>query len=257
MEIFFSSRPTVNHEKCYKLSQVFYLVSSWDGGRRVSGDQRSFVLWTKLECLPTSYSWGRTITLQFLRNIILPLLIHSNSYCVNLYFILNINYISIAVLQTKETQKVYQYQYHQWSGCDVPETPQDLVSMIHNIKQNLPARPVTEDNRRTRSVPLLVHCWWVWIQHTHSPSSKFWVFIATVILGCLRFLTSLSVCLETQLSQEDSLNCSSLAFWIVVMKRKHTFLGQVWAHSRCYEQLLFPGAPILWGNAKSECTCRT
>ncbi|XP_039582331.1 receptor-type tyrosine-protein phosphatase C isoform X1 [Passer montanus] len=60
--------------------------------------------------------------------------------------------------KTKETQKVYQYQYHQWSGCDVPETPKDLVSMILNIKQKLPARPVTEDNRRTRNVPLLVHC---------------------------------------------------------------------------------------------------
>ncbi|XP_071292140.1 receptor-type tyrosine-protein phosphatase C isoform X3 [Agelaius tricolor] len=64
----------------------------------------------------------------------------------------------VAHLKTKETQKVYQYQYHQWSGCDVPETPKDLVSMILNIKQKLPARPVTEDNRRARSVPLLVHC---------------------------------------------------------------------------------------------------
>ncbi|KAM3668726.1 receptor-type tyrosine-protein phosphatase C isoform 1-T1 [Ammospiza maritima maritima] len=64
----------------------------------------------------------------------------------------------VAHLKTKETQKVYQYQYHQWSGCDVPETPKDLVSMILNIKQKLPARPVTEDSRRARSVPLLVHC---------------------------------------------------------------------------------------------------
>ncbi|KAM7014304.1 receptor-type tyrosine-protein phosphatase C [Passerculus sandwichensis] len=64
----------------------------------------------------------------------------------------------VAHLKTKETQKVYQYQYHQWSGCDVPETPKDLVSMILNIKQKLPARPVTEDSRRTHSVPLLVHC---------------------------------------------------------------------------------------------------
>uniref|UniRef100_U3JJ96 Receptor-type tyrosine-protein phosphatase C n=2 Tax=Ficedula albicollis TaxID=59894 RepID=U3JJ96_FICAL len=64
----------------------------------------------------------------------------------------------IAHLKTKETQKVYQYQYHKWSGCDVPEVPKDLVSMILNIKQKLPARPVSEDNRRTRSVPLLVHC---------------------------------------------------------------------------------------------------
>ncbi|KAM4773326.1 receptor-type tyrosine-protein phosphatase C isoform 1-T1 [Cyanocitta cristata] len=61
-------------------------------------------------------------------------------------------------LKTKETQKVYQYQYRKWSGCDVPETPKDLVSMIANIKQKLPARSATEDNRRTRSVPLLVHC---------------------------------------------------------------------------------------------------
>uniref|UniRef100_A0A8C5X9S5 protein-tyrosine-phosphatase n=1 Tax=Malurus cyaneus samueli TaxID=2593467 RepID=A0A8C5X9S5_9PASS len=61
-------------------------------------------------------------------------------------------------LKTKETQKVYQYQYCKWSGCDVPETPKDLVSMILNIKQKLPARPATDDNRRTRSVPLLVHC---------------------------------------------------------------------------------------------------
>ncbi|XP_056353737.1 receptor-type tyrosine-protein phosphatase C isoform X2 [Oenanthe melanoleuca] len=64
----------------------------------------------------------------------------------------------IAHLKTKETQKVYQYQYHKWSGCDVPEVPKDLVSMILNIKQKLPARLVSEDNRRTRSVPLLVHC---------------------------------------------------------------------------------------------------
>ncbi|KAM7046543.1 receptor-type tyrosine-protein phosphatase C [Acridotheres tristis] len=64
----------------------------------------------------------------------------------------------VAHLKTKETQKVYQYQYHKWSCCDVPENPKDLVSMILNIKQKLPARPVTEDSRRTRSVPLLVHC---------------------------------------------------------------------------------------------------
>ncbi|XP_076194093.1 receptor-type tyrosine-protein phosphatase C isoform X3 [Aptenodytes patagonicus] len=61
-------------------------------------------------------------------------------------------------LKTKETQKVYQYQYHKWSGLDVPENPKDLVSMILNLKQKVPARPVTEDNRSTRSVPLVVHC---------------------------------------------------------------------------------------------------
>ncbi|KFV42338.1 Receptor-type tyrosine-protein phosphatase C, partial [Gavia stellata] len=61
-------------------------------------------------------------------------------------------------LKTKETQKVYQYQYHKWSGLDVPENPKDLVSMILNLKQKVPARPVTGDNRSTRSVPLVVHC---------------------------------------------------------------------------------------------------
>ncbi|NXQ85105.1 PTPRC phosphatase, partial [Nyctibius grandis] len=61
-------------------------------------------------------------------------------------------------LKSKETQKVYQYQYHKWSGLDVPENPKDLVSMILNLKQKVPARPVTEDNRSTRSVPLVVHC---------------------------------------------------------------------------------------------------
>ncbi|XP_074762857.1 receptor-type tyrosine-protein phosphatase C [Athene noctua] len=61
-------------------------------------------------------------------------------------------------LKTKETQKVYQYQYHKWSGLDVPENPKDLVNMILNLKQKVPARPVTEDNRITRSVPLIVHC---------------------------------------------------------------------------------------------------
>ncbi|KAJ7405583.1 Receptor-type tyrosine-protein phosphatase C [Pitangus sulphuratus] len=61
-------------------------------------------------------------------------------------------------LKTKETQKVYQYQYHKWSGFDIPESPRDLVGMIEKMKQKIPARQVTEDNRRTRSVPLLVHC---------------------------------------------------------------------------------------------------
>ncbi|KAM7106487.1 receptor-type tyrosine-protein phosphatase C isoform 2-T3 [Ciconia maguari] len=61
-------------------------------------------------------------------------------------------------LKTKETQKVYQYQYHKWSGLDVPENPKDLVSMILNLKQKVPDRPVAEDHRSTRSVPLVVHC---------------------------------------------------------------------------------------------------
>ncbi|XP_040466677.1 receptor-type tyrosine-protein phosphatase C isoform X2 [Falco naumanni] len=61
-------------------------------------------------------------------------------------------------LKTKETQKVYQYQYHKWSGLDIPENPKDLVSMIFNLKQKVPVRSGTEDNRSTRSVPLVIHC---------------------------------------------------------------------------------------------------
>uniref|UniRef100_A0A8B9VDN6 Receptor-type tyrosine-protein phosphatase C n=1 Tax=Anas zonorhyncha TaxID=75864 RepID=A0A8B9VDN6_9AVES len=61
-------------------------------------------------------------------------------------------------LKRKETQKVYQYQYHRWNGLDVPEDPKDLVSMILNLKQKIPTRPASEDNRNNRSVPLVVHC---------------------------------------------------------------------------------------------------
>ncbi|XP_064004321.1 receptor-type tyrosine-protein phosphatase C [Pogoniulus pusillus] len=60
-------------------------------------------------------------------------------------------------LKMKETQKVYQYQYHKWSGLDVPENPKDLVSMILNLKQKVPARAATED-KSSRSIPLVVHC---------------------------------------------------------------------------------------------------
>uniref|UniRef100_A0A8C6JI76 Receptor-type tyrosine-protein phosphatase C n=1 Tax=Melopsittacus undulatus TaxID=13146 RepID=A0A8C6JI76_MELUD len=61
-------------------------------------------------------------------------------------------------LKMKETQKVYQYQYHKWSGFDVPENPKDLVSMILNLKQKVTVRPVTEDKKNIRSVPLVIHC---------------------------------------------------------------------------------------------------
>ncbi|XP_054020936.1 receptor-type tyrosine-protein phosphatase C [Dryobates pubescens] len=63
----------------------------------------------------------------------------------------------ITHLKMKETQKVYQYQYHKWSGLDVPENPKDLVSMILHLKERVPVRAATED-KSTRSVPLVVHC---------------------------------------------------------------------------------------------------
>ncbi|POI32777.1 hypothetical protein CIB84_003471, partial [Bambusicola thoracicus] len=58
----------------------------------------------------------------------------------------------------KETQKVYQYQYHKWNGLDVPEDPKDLVDMILSLKQKVPSRPASEDSRNSRSVPLVIHC---------------------------------------------------------------------------------------------------
>ncbi|NXG53679.1 PTPRC phosphatase, partial [Psilopogon haemacephalus] len=60
-------------------------------------------------------------------------------------------------LKMKETQKVYQYQYHKWSGLNVPENPKDLVNMILNLKQKVPTRAVTKD-KSSHSVPLVVHC---------------------------------------------------------------------------------------------------
>ncbi|XP_068808216.1 receptor-type tyrosine-protein phosphatase C isoform X3 [Struthio camelus] len=61
-------------------------------------------------------------------------------------------------LKRKETQKVYQYQYHKWSGLDIPENPKDLVNMILNLKQKVPTRSGSNDNRGNRSVPIVVHC---------------------------------------------------------------------------------------------------
>ncbi|XP_052521804.1 receptor-type tyrosine-protein phosphatase C isoform X6 [Tympanuchus pallidicinctus] len=61
-------------------------------------------------------------------------------------------------LKRKETQKVYQYQYHKWNGLDVPEDPKDLVDMILSLKQKVPARAASEDSRNSRTVPLVIHC---------------------------------------------------------------------------------------------------
>ncbi|XP_019386110.1 PREDICTED: receptor-type tyrosine-protein phosphatase C [Crocodylus porosus] len=58
----------------------------------------------------------------------------------------------------KEIQTVYHYQYHGWNDTDVPENPKDLVSMTLNLRKKLPAKPVTEDNRYSRSVPIVIHC---------------------------------------------------------------------------------------------------
>lgn len=69
----------------------------------------------------------------------------------------------ISVLQRKETRNVYMYQYHRWNGLDLPENPKDLVTMILNLKQKLAAKSVPEDSRYSRSVPIVIHCRWVWM----------------------------------------------------------------------------------------------
>uniref|UniRef100_A0A8C8RES5 Receptor-type tyrosine-protein phosphatase C n=1 Tax=Pelusios castaneus TaxID=367368 RepID=A0A8C8RES5_9SAUR len=61
----------------------------------------------------------------------------------------------VTSVKRKETRIVYQYQYHKWNGLTLPENPKDLVTMILNLKQKLPARSITEDSR---SIPIVVHC---------------------------------------------------------------------------------------------------
>uniref|UniRef100_A0A8D0HK33 Receptor-type tyrosine-protein phosphatase C n=1 Tax=Sphenodon punctatus TaxID=8508 RepID=A0A8D0HK33_SPHPU len=56
----------------------------------------------------------------------------------------------------KETRKVFQYQFHKWRGSDIPENPKDLVTMILNLKQKLPAK--TESNRYHKNIMTVVHC---------------------------------------------------------------------------------------------------
>uniref|UniRef100_A0A8C9EKR1 Receptor-type tyrosine-protein phosphatase C n=1 Tax=Pavo cristatus TaxID=9049 RepID=A0A8C9EKR1_PAVCR len=77
---------------------------------------------------------------------------------VNCFPSYTIRAFDVTHLKRKETQKVYQYQYHKWNGLDVPEDPKDLVDMILNLKQKVPSRPASEDNRNSRSVPLVIHC---------------------------------------------------------------------------------------------------
>ncbi|XP_074858613.1 receptor-type tyrosine-protein phosphatase C [Carettochelys insculpta] len=61
-------------------------------------------------------------------------------------------------VKRKETRKVYQYQYHKWNGLDLPENPKDLITMILNLKQKLPAKTITEDSRFRQTNPIVIHC---------------------------------------------------------------------------------------------------
>ncbi|XP_019383910.1 PREDICTED: receptor-type tyrosine-protein phosphatase C [Gavialis gangeticus] len=74
----------------------------------------------------------------------------SSSYTIRVF--------DITHAKRKEIQTVYHYQYHSWNYMDVPENPKDLISMALNLRKKLPAKPVTEDNRYSRSVPIVIHC---------------------------------------------------------------------------------------------------
>ncbi|KYO34553.1 receptor-type tyrosine-protein phosphatase C isoform C [Alligator mississippiensis] len=74
----------------------------------------------------------------------------SSSYTIRVF--------DVTQVKRKETQTVYHYQYHNWNGMNVPENPKDLISMALNLRKKLPDKPVTEDNRYSRSVPIVIHC---------------------------------------------------------------------------------------------------
>ncbi|XP_019606445.2 receptor-type tyrosine-protein phosphatase C isoform X2 [Rhinolophus sinicus] len=59
----------------------------------------------------------------------------------------------------KEPRTVYQYQYSNWKGEELPAEPKELTSMIQALRQKLPTRDSAEGgNKHHKSAPLLVHC---------------------------------------------------------------------------------------------------
>ncbi|KAB0402978.1 hypothetical protein E2I00_007350 [Balaenoptera physalus] len=58
----------------------------------------------------------------------------------------------------KDPRTVYQYQFNNWNGEELPVEPKELISMIQNLKQKLPKKNSTEGNKFHRNVPLLIHC---------------------------------------------------------------------------------------------------
>ncbi|EQB78246.1 hypothetical protein CB1_000707008 [Camelus ferus] len=58
----------------------------------------------------------------------------------------------------KEPRTVYQYQFSSWTAEGLPAEPQELISMIQNLKQKLPKKNSTDGNKYHKTVPLLVHC---------------------------------------------------------------------------------------------------
>ncbi|KAM7234747.1 hypothetical protein CapIbe_013567 [Capra ibex] len=58
----------------------------------------------------------------------------------------------------KDPRMVYQYQFNNWNGEELPAEPKELVLMIQNLKQKLPKKNSPEGNKYHRNVPLLIHC---------------------------------------------------------------------------------------------------
>ncbi|KAJ7332399.1 hypothetical protein JRQ81_014579 [Phrynocephalus forsythii] len=59
----------------------------------------------------------------------------------------------------KEPRKVFQYQYHKWKGYALPENPNDLVTMIRDLKQKLQPSDVTaEAYAHSKNVQVVIHC---------------------------------------------------------------------------------------------------
>ncbi|XP_028918753.1 receptor-type tyrosine-protein phosphatase C isoform X4 [Ornithorhynchus anatinus] len=58
----------------------------------------------------------------------------------------------------KDARTVFQYQVNDWKGEDLPEDPKGLITMIQNLRNKLPKKPVSEGNKYHKGVPLLIHC---------------------------------------------------------------------------------------------------
>ncbi|XP_008113223.2 receptor-type tyrosine-protein phosphatase C isoform X2 [Anolis carolinensis] len=62
-------------------------------------------------------------------------------------------------VKRKEPRKVYQYQYHKWKASDLPESPKDLVTIIQNLKQKLPAPDkISEAHAHSKNAQVVIHC---------------------------------------------------------------------------------------------------
>ncbi|KAM4022322.1 receptor-type tyrosine-protein phosphatase C isoform 2-T2 [Anomaloglossus baeobatrachus] len=57
----------------------------------------------------------------------------------------------------KDIRKVSQFHYNQWEDV-LPKETKGLLEMIEKVRKNVSSKKLEEQNRRDKSVPLLVHC---------------------------------------------------------------------------------------------------